>query len=226
MPRTFQACEALWTPRDEKKGYKTVAPNTELFRWADHFDLQFHRHDIVKYYPDYLTVETSWGGSVTTIGRLNAFTRGRFCKNASLGYDEDVRVNGLPFFNGIRLLPNGDVHPEDYRSDFYKRPKKEATKEYVALFAWVKKSLRLRFELGEFKEGAEFYRPHLARDLMALKQSGEFIPRAIGSQVFQRGAGIRDFEDHINEARKYCRDNFLKLVDGIETVQVKNVQHF
>lgn len=225
MPKTYSDCEALWTPRRAKKGYFTLASNTTLTfneRYG-RFEVTYWRTQIAHIYPSYTAMFT--GGhdsSPTTIGRLNSFTRASIYTDSSLGYQQNLRIDGVPFFDGIRVHPNGRVFDEDRHSDFFTRPKKDVVQSYVKLFNWIKKHLRLRFHLGEFEHDDWDGR---TLDLAGLNQmrlgKDEFVPHQMVKALFMaRPTG--EFEECISVAREHYRDAFYKLFDGYETIEVKN----
>lgn len=227
MPKTYRECEDLWTPRRAKKGWHTLAGNTtmEFNQHHGRFEITFWRTVIAHIYPTYTAMFT--GGhdtSPTTIGRLNSFTRARIYNDSSLGYKQTLRIDGVPFFDGIRVHPNGQVFPEDKRSDFFTRPKKDVVQSYVKFFNWIKKNLRLRFHLGEFKD-KDWDRRTL--DLAGLNQmrlaKEEFIPHQMALALLSP-ANSGEFEDHISAAREYYRDEFYTMFDGYETIEVPNVR--
>lgn len=225
MPKTYSDCEALWTPRRAKKGYFTLASSTTLTfneRYG-RFEITYWRTQIARIYPSYTELSTGgYDASPTTIGRINSFTRANIYTDSSLGYKQNLRIDGVPFFDGVRVHPNGKVFSEDVRSDFYTRPKKAVVQSYVRLFNWIKKNLRLRFSLGEFQH-ADWDGRML--DLAGLNQmslgTDAFIPyQTVKALLAVRHTG--EFEDCINTAREHYRDAFYKLFDGYETIEVKN----
>lgn len=227
MPKTYRECEDLWTPRRAKKGWHTLAGNTtmEFNKHHGRFEITFWRTVIAHIYPTYTAMFT--GGhdtSPTTIGRLNSFTRARIYNDSSLGYKQTLRIDGVPFFDGIRVHPNGQVFPEDKRSDFFTRPKKDVVQSYVKFFNWIKKHLKLRHHLGEFKNGDWDGR---TLDLAGLNQlrlaNDDFIPHQMALALLcNRIEG--EFDDCINTARASYRHGFYTMFDGYETIEVPNVR--
>ena len=227
-PKTYRECEELWTPRRANKGYCTLAENTTLeYRKAygddpGHFAITFYRTVIALIYETHTALFAGGHDSPTTIGRINSFTRARIGVDSSRGYEQNLRINGLPFFDGIRVLPNGQVFPEDVRSDFYTRPKKQVVQDYIKFFNWIKKNLRLRYQLGEFKSGDWDGRTLDLAGLNQMRLRGEdFIPHDMATALLM-GYVTGEFEASIAYARDRYRAAFYTMFDGYERIEVPN----
>lgn len=156
LPRTKAACQKLWddaTPRKLAKGYLTVAGNTNLYVVGDHFTLTFHGHDIVKYYDGYKVVDAcGHSTSPTTQGRITSATGAYMGSNTSLGFEQSVRIDGYPFFDGIRVDDYGQVLEEDRRPDYKTVNVRAIVNAYTSLFKRIEKLIYGRYELGEWRE--------------------------------------------------------------------------
>lgn len=157
IPKTKAACQKFWddaSTRKKEKGYLTVAGNTNLYVVGDYFTLTFHGHDIVKYYDGYKVVDAcGHSTSPTTQGRITSATGAYMGSNTSLGFEQSVRIDGYPFFDGIRVDDYGQVLEEDRRPDFKHVNVKAVVNAYTTLFKRIEKLIYGRYELGEWADG-------------------------------------------------------------------------
>jgi len=236
MPKTFHACGDLWTPRRANRGSYTLAGNTVLYRGVEYFYIRFWGHTIAEIYPTHTRLfACGYDTSPTTIGRLNSFTHARIGNDNRKGYKDTLRINGYPFFEGVRVLPNGAIHPDDIRSDFYTRPKKEVVSAYVKLWRWISNNLRGRHAIGEWKESISHatFPIYAAQDLM--NEGKTFLPHEWGAAIFMVDGDtigsrrhrhtVEGFDECIQIARDSLRHEYYRAHDGYETIEVPNAAH-
>lgn len=231
-PTTFNACQRLWLQalaRKLAKGYLTLGHNTDLYKGGeDYFYVKFHHNVIVTYYPDHKVIHAcGYSESPTTQDRISRLTGVYMGNNSSLGFNERVRVNGWPYFDGMRIDNHGRVLEEDRRPDYETRPKKNVVQAYTNLFRRIEKLCLGRYELGEFRS-TEPYNPTVSqREALPLIENliaeGEtFIPHSLMRALlpFHQTTDIA-FRDHLKRVKKACRDSHYKAHDGYETIEVK-----
>lgn len=228
IPKTKAACQKLWdeaSTRKKAKGYLTVAGNTDLYAVGDHFTLTFHRHDIVKYYDGYKVVDAcGYSGSPTTQGRITSATGAYMASNTSLGYEQSVRINGYPYFDGIRIDNYGHVLEEDRRPDFKEVNKKPVVSAYTTLFRRIEKLIAGRYDLGEWKEtpyqstSAQWDAlMHLEGEIAAGESflSTEQVFILLGSNTH-----LRDLHARLSGIKDDLRRQYYTHNDGIERIEV------
>lgn len=235
LPKTYDACDRMWqqaSARARAKGFLVLANNTTLHKGNGCYTARHQSTDIVTFYPKVKVVNAGrWSESPTTQDRITRLTGARMSSDRSLGVHENIRINGWPFFNGIRIDNFGCVLPEDQRPDKKTVVVKEVSLRYTALWRRIHKALAARWEVGEFShrdfngqwslnkcQGAlleiermfgagEAYAPYeLAMDLMF---GG---PNTIAS------GGLQDVLKH---RRAHLRDWWLNCNNGYETIEVK-----
>lgn len=231
-PTTFNACQRLWlqaSARKLAKGYLTLGHNTDLYKGGeDCFYVKFHLNTIVTYYPDHKVIHArGYSESPTTQDRISRLAGVHMRNNSSLGFNERVRVNGWPYFDGMRIDNYGHVFEEDQRSDFITRPKKEVVQRYTNLFRKIEKLCIGRYELGEFRS-TEPYNPTVSqREALPLIETliaeGEtFIPFRLMCAILPfHQTTDTPFRDHLKVVKENCRDSYYKANDGYETIEVK-----
>ena len=231
-PTTFNACQRLWlqaSARKLAKGYLTLGANTDLYKSGeDCFYVKFHNHAIVIYYPDYKVISAcGYSSSPTTQARISRLADVWMGSDSSLGFDENVRVNGYPYFDGMKIDNYGNVMPESRLPDYKTRPKKAVVQAYTNLFRRIEKLCLGRYELGEFAT-TEPYDPTVTRweSLILIENliaEGEtFIPHSLMRALlpFHQTTDI-DFRNHLKVVKESCRDSYYKAHDGYETIEVK-----
>ena len=187
---------------------------------------EFHGHSIARYTPEYTRLYTyGWGSSPSTVIRLGDATRAQIYRLGSRDPRIDkLRVNGLPFFEGIRILPNGKVHPEDVRPDTIIKKRPEVIRAYTRLFRQIKDSLRTRWELGEFVGAAHYMRPDYRTlcQVVALFAEGKtFIPH----EWVQYLLTIRQresFDEIVDASRDALRGEYLRGNNGFYNEEIQN----
>ena len=231
-PTTFNACQRLWlqaSARKLAKGYLILGHNTGLYKSGeDCFYVRFHHNVIVTYYPEYKVIHArGYSESPTTQDRISRLAGVYMSNNSSLGFNERVRVNGYPYFDGMRIDNYGRVLKEDQRPDFKTRPKKEVVQRYTNLFRRIEKLCTGRYGLGEFRS-TEPYNPTVSqREALPLIETliaeGEtFIPfRLMCAILPSHQTTDTPFRDLLKRVKESCRDSYYKANDGYETIEVK-----
>lgn len=234
-PRTYAACLWLWENRRSKRHeYITLGYNTRLFRdeAKGTFYATFRYHTIVTYYPDYKVIDAcGFSGSPTTQGRISALANVRIYSDASLGFNERVRVNGNPYFAGMRIDNFGAVFEEDRRPDFKTRAKRDVTLRYATLWKRLHRVLLGRWEIGEFKR--EDYARSWSEDrsqqaLLGCEEvfrlGNTFIPHEVAMDLLWGGtttAPSADLHATLKHRKESLRNWWLLRNDGYETIEVK-----
>lgn len=224
MPHSLADCKRIWTTRNENKGSRKLADNTELVKRSnDLFQVELYGHSIVHFYEGYTRLYTcGYDTSPMTISRLNSFTSAYIYRDSSVKCEDKLRIGRYPFIEGIRVLPNGQVHPEDKRPDVVVSATKEAISAYIKLFNWIKKQLRARFALGEFKDNDARLLVLEIGDVHALFIAKDgFIPHEMALKLLSP-FWDDPFDDCLNRAREWYRDDFYKMVNGYERTVFQN----
>ena len=208
------------------KGTKKLGCNDKILRRDGEFVFEFHGHGIARYTPEHTRLYThGWGSSQSTRVRLNNLTRAGIYRLGCLDpRHTKLRVNGLPFFEGIRILPNGNIHPEDVRPDVVTKKRPEVVKAYMRLFRQIKNSLRTRQEIGEFNDAAHYRYPdyHTLRRVIALYAEGKtFIPHEWVPSLLAIRQGC-SFDENVNAARDALRNEYLRNNSGFYDEEVQN----
>ena len=208
------------------KGTKKLGRNDEIFRSESGFMYEFHGNRIAEYTPEYTRLYTCGrSDSPSTRVRLNDLTRARIRWLGSRDpRHTKLRVNGLPFFEGIRILPNGNVHPEDVRPDVVTKKRPEVVQAYTRLFRQIKNSLRTRWEIGEFND--ERYDPYpdysaLCRVIALFAEGKTFIPHEWVPALLM----IRrwwSFDENVDAAREGFRNEYLRNNNGFYDEEIQN----
>jgi len=230
-PKTFAACQKMWndaSDRKKAKGYLILGTNTEL-SWNEYrstFEVRFHNNCIVEYFPEFKIINAcGYSTSPTTQGRISALTGCYIAQNAGLGYHESTRVNGFPYFDGMRIDNHGHVLEEDRRPDFKTVAKKEVVQRYTNLFRRIEKLCIGRYELGEWANtdngnltGSEALR--LLEN--ALAEGETFLPGRIVRCILPFHATVdTSFRELLKTAKETYRGHYYKANDGYETIEVK-----
>ena len=221
---------AVWFSRQHaitrNKGTKKLGRNDEVFNFGGEFVFEFHGHRIAWYTPEYTRLYTrGWSGSRSTVTRLNDLTRARLYRlGCQAPCHTKLRVNGLPFFEGIRVLPNGSVHPEDVRPDMVTRKRSEVVQAYMRLFRQIKSSLRTRWELGEFNDVPRYMCPDyrtLCRVIALFAEGKTFIPHEWVSSLLATRHGW-SFDENVNYVRETLRHGYLINNNGLYDEEIQN----
>lgn len=154
---TFKDAEREFTRKAKRNEYmcldSTIKQGARLYRDGDKFVVALKGNPIVAIYPDHyeLLEAIAWLDTQSTQLTVNRIVH---CLNfvRSKGYRQYIRVNGYPFFPGIRLTTAGKVFPEDIRSDERRLPDPEVAKQYTITWRRISKQLYGRFMLGEFTD--------------------------------------------------------------------------
>lgn len=224
MPHSLSDCKRIWTIHNERSGHRKLAGNTELRKHGDGlFSVDLYGHTIVRFYEGYTRLYTcGYDTSPMTISRLNSFTSAYIYRDSSVKCEDKLRIGSYPFIEGIRVLPNGQVHTEDKRPDVVVSVTKEAISAYIKLFNWIKKQLRARFELGEFKDKDARLLDLEIGDVHALFIAKDgFIPHEMALKLLSP-FWDDPFDDCLNRARERYRDDFYKMVNGYERTVFQN----
>lgn len=154
-PKTYGDCLMRWERYSRtvaRHGRIAVGYNTYLYRRSDRFVAEFHGHPIVTYHPGYKVIDAcGYENSRTTQERLYALTGARVYSNKALGFHQNIRVNGYPYFSGMRIDDFGHVFEEDRKPDTKTVPVHAVAMQYAKLWRNVYKHLLARWELGEFQ---------------------------------------------------------------------------
>lgn len=231
-PRTFQACERLWAdkPRAVKRYDRVKLGNeTYLYRGRDCFVAKFHDNTIVRYLPEHKTIHAcGFDNSPTTQGRIGVLAGVRMSSNSKLGYEQSVRVNGFPYFDGMRIDNYGNIFEEDKLPDFKEVPKKEVVRQYVALFSKIKKLTLARWEVGEWNDrSAISYGTtlHTFQQLLKLEEEVNAGETHLDSvrlfSLFGAFGRATTHDDMMKLLRDDLRVPYYTHYDGYETIEVK-----
>lgn len=227
-PTTYNDCERLWLQRSVSKDTIPLAYNTVLLRRPDCFEVQFHGYPIIRYYPDHKDIDAGgYADSPTTQHRISKLTGVSMHNNAALGFHEKVRVNGWPYFNGMRIDNFGHVLDEDCRPDHKTRPKRELVLRYTALWKRIYKILVVRWELGEFKVSLEELKsiPLTAAEgaLLICEGAHDYIPTDVAINLIWGGPRITsdDLKAHLDFRKNLLRGFWYTHHNGYETIEVK-----
>ena len=229
VPTTYEECARWWNdhPRSVKQsGDVAIAGNTRLHKFDDHYAASFHGHYIVLYYPDHKVIDAcGYSGSPTTQGRIARLARVSMYSNSSLGFNECVRVDGSPYFAGMRIDNYGHVFAEDRRSDFKEVHVKAVVQKYVTLFRKIEKLTRGRWEIGEWKEREAERHVRSWQALLRIEAAlaaGETFPNSADLRtlfsVFPLMVGHKEI---IGALRDEHRHDYYRTNDGYETIEVK-----
>lgn len=208
------------------KGTKKLGSNDEIIRFGSEFVFEFHGHRIAWYTPEYTRLYTcGWTDSPSTVTRLDDLTRASIYRTGCRDpRHTKLRVNGLPFFEGIRILPNGNVHPEDVRPDVVTKKRPEVVQAYTRLFRQIKNSLRTRWEVGEFAGIAHYMYPDyrtLCRVTTLFAEGKTFIPHEWVSSLLATRRGY-SFDESVNYLRETLRNEYLRNNNGFYDEEVQN----
>lgn len=236
LPRTYAACQQLWEEKARsvaRYGYVTLADNTLLRRGKDgeYFYVTFHGNRIVVYYPEVKVIDAcGFENTPTTQDRIQRLTGVQMHSNARLGYAQNVRVDGWPYFPGMRIDNFGNVLKEDQRSDFRTVPKKAVTLRYTTLWKRLYKVLLGRWEVGEFKQENYTRSWNENRAQQALLECEDvfrcdatFIPHEVAMDLLFGGNNTlgKELADHLKHRKAQLRDWWFYRNDGFETIEVK-----
>ena len=210
----------------QNKGSKKFGSNDEIRTIGNEFVFQFYGHRIARYTPEYTYLYTcGYDSASSTIVRLNDLTRASIYRLGSRNpRHTKLRVNGLPFFEGIRVMSDGSVHPEDIRPDVVTKKRPEVVKTYTWLFRQIKASLRTRWALGEF-DGLNCSLPPdydaLCRVLALFAEGETFIPHEWAAALLAIRQGC-SFDEVIDKARESFRDEYLRNNNGFYDEEIQN----
>lgn len=229
-PRTFAACARVWNDKAVAvKRYDRVklGEKTYLYKDDGHYYATFHGNIIVRYYPEYKTIHgCGWEGSPTTQMRIAALAGVSMHSNSRLGYKETVRVNGYPYFDGMRIDNYGHVLAEDQRPDYKEVVKKAVVQKYAALFRKIEKMTRGRWELGEWNGRARcgigsFHFRMLLRIERAIAAGDTFLDADDLNGLFSGYSVPNDHKALIAALRDGLRLQYYSANSGFETIEVK-----
>lgn len=228
--KTFAACEKLWNEssnRKKAKGSITVGHNTELWRYTDRYEITFHGNTIVTYYPEYRVI--SGGGyseSITTQGRIRAFTGINVGNNSRCGFNDTIRIDGYPFFSGIRVDNHGNIFPEDIRPDYKEVTVKEVVNQYTRLWKKIEAQIGIRYALGEFDTPAMPFARHkqYAFDRIEAQVEGGLwtTTEAVTELLAPTLSSRTTVREACKKAKDELRDYYYRTHNGYETKEISN----
>lgn len=184
MAISFQKAEALWNKRrGESKHLRpelgsSKGARARLHKHDGYFTVKLYSTDVVEIHPEHYVLHTGgWETMLTAevmwrVAGVRAYLQTVKCRESSF------RIAGYPHFPGIRVSRIGIVFPEDRRKDVFTRPSKEGVQDYANLFRWLKRTLAVRWELGEFEDWDDAH-TLTGRDLIdlnTLRLGGEKFP--------------------------------------------------
>lgn len=230
-PRTFAACERVWNDKTvavKRYGKVKLGEQTYLHKGDGCYYATFHSNTIVRYYPEYKTIHgCGWEGSPTTQMRIAALAGVSMHSNSSLGYEEPVRVNGHPYFDGMRIDNYGYVLAEDQRPDYKEVVKKAVVQKYVALFRKIEKRTRGRWELGEWNGrvcvgviGHLHFRM-LLRIERSIAAGDTFLDADDLNGLFGGVPSTANHKECIAALREELRHQYYCANNGFETIEVE-----
>ena len=208
------------------KATKKLGRNNEVFNFGGEFVFEYYGRRIARYTPEYTRLYTcGWGSSPSTRVRLNDLTRARIYRLGSRDpRHTKLRVNGLPFFEGIRVMPNGSVHPEDVRPDMVTKKRPEVVQAYTRLFRQIKNSLRTRWDLGEFDGIAHYMCPDyrtLCRVITLFAEGKTFIPHEWVPSLLAIRHGW-SLDESVTYVRNTFRNEYLRKNNGFYDEEIHN----
>lgn len=228
VPRTFAACEQWLIDHArefKRKGFCTLGYNTELHQAEGYFFATFHGNPIVRFYPEYKTIDAcGYEGSPTTQGRISALANVHMSSNSRCGFDEHIRVSGYPYRANMRIDNYGNVldkHPDTKTVN-----EKEVVKQYVALWRKIEKTLAGRWAVGEWAKhgGTDMFLS--IRALMHVEDaldSGEtFLPHDDVVQLFGTYTTKPDLKDAIKAVREILRHDYYRRNGAYITLEITN----
>lgn len=229
--RTFAACEKLWNEasnRKKAKGSITLGCNTELWKYNNRYEVTFHGNAIVEYYPDHIAIfGGGYASSITTQGRIRAFAGVRIGNDSRCGFEDTSRINGYPFFDGIRVDNFGRIFPEDIRPDRKQVVRHEVSLQYTRLWRELKKQIAARYGIGEFDNRTMptgYARQRAFEQLTEQLEKGEWLDTAAVTQVLGPVSFHKcTFDKVIAQARDDLRDWYYRDNDGYEIKEISNV---
>ncbi len=211
----------------QNKGSKKFGSNDEIRTIGNEFVFQFYGQCIARYTPEYTRLYTcGYDSSSSTIIRLNDLTHASIYRLGSRNpRHTKLRVNGLPFFEGTRVLPNGEVHPEDVRPDVITKKRPEVVASYMRLFRQIDSSLRTRWEIGEFAN-MDYIIPfdyRVLEQVIALFAEGKtFIPHEWVPAILPTFRDSSTFSEDLNMAREKFRNEYLMNNNGFYDEEIQN----
>ncbi len=232
IPKTFTEWTD-WFSRQSaitrSKGSKKFGRNDEISTLGNEFVYEFYGHRIARYTPEYTRLYTcGHASSTSTVIRLNDLTYASIYRFGSRNpLHTKLRINGLPFFEGIRVMPDGSVHPEDVRQDVVTSKRHEVVKAYTRLFRQIKDSLRTRWEIGEFDEvyALDYLPPYdymaLERVVALFAEGKSFIHHEWVLPLLAIHQ-VGSFDEVINAVRERFRNEYLRNNNGFYDEEIKN----
>lgn len=183
--------------------------NARLHAHKDYFSVVLYSTEIVRIYKDHYAISMGRWETRTTADAIEAVTGARISMQTVPCRESNVRVNGYPYFPGIRVSPAGAVLPEDRRPDVFSRVTSEGAKEYTALFRWLRKVLEVRGAMGEFGNlpptppgRSHRIRLSLLVELHRLWQAGEeYIPPEAARELVEAAGSYRELAPVANAMR-------------------------
>lgn len=228
VPRTYAACErwiADHAREFKRKGFCVLGYNTELHQTKDYFFVTFHGSSIVRFYPEYKTINAcGYEGSPTTQQRISSLANVSMGSNSRCGYNNTVRVNGYPYGANMRI--DNDGYVIDKYPDTKTVNKKEGVQQYITLWRKIEKVLAGRWAVGEWAKykGADLFLTvgallHVEKVLASGETflAHDDVVRLFGTQITQP-----DIKLAVKAAREALRHDYYRRNDIYETLEITN----
>lgn len=228
VPRTYAACERWLIDHArefKRKGFCVLGYNTELHQADGYFFATFHGNAIVRFYPEYKTINAcGYAGSQTTQMRISQLAGVAMASNSRCGYNNTIRVNGYPYMNNMRIDNYGQVI--DKYPDTKKANKKEGVQRYVALWRKIEKLLTARWAVGEWvlydKTGLFLSVDRLQHVERAIEAGETFLDHTDVALLFGTHVTQPDLKAAIKAVREALRHDYYLRNDVYETLEITN----
>lgn len=240
LPSTYEG----WTRKFDalKRATNRIVIKKNMEVWNTHrgFEVSYYGGRFALITPEWMQLwANGHDNSPSTVNLFNSVSPASIGRHyGAPAFETTLRVNDYPFFDGIRVLFDGTVHPEDIRSDFVERVKPEVSKAYTKVMNFIKASLRTRWEIGEFAD--ENYRcgnhTTAVRQALVIVDHCEPKPEFISHQdvVFViapvwcsmsgwERAQSGDWDFFMKNVREHYRRDYYIAHDGYYKEEFKNV---
>lgn len=240
LPSTYEGWTRKWEARKRNTNRIVIKKGMEVVRTDRGFSVSYNGGRFALITPEWTQLwANGHDSSPSTTNLFDSVSSARFHRHyGAPDFETKLRVSDYPFFDGIRVLFDGTVHPEDIRSDFVEKVRPEVSKAYTAVMKFIKASVRTRWEIGEFTEDEYGYNSHTTAVRQALvsvdhcESKPEFIshqdvvfiiaPVWVSMSGWER-AQAEDWDFLMKNVRGYYRHNYYTAHDGYYNEEFKNV---
>lgn len=215
MAISFEQAQRLWDTRrgDSKQLRPEVGPSSRLHKFDGYFTVRLYSTDVVEIHPDHYVLRTGSWATQTTMRVIRAVTAAWVYQHTVKNREGSTRVNGFPFFDGVRVDRRGNIIKEDIRPDRYTRVTTEGAAEYAKLFRWLRTMLRTREALGEFQSvasgGVRALSVSTLVELNKMRLAGcDFLPTEYAKLVMTAAGSTAN----LGLLQSYLRDEYHRLM--------------